>query len=376
MNKIRVVKVLDSRQMKQFVRFPETLYSDCKQYVPDLETDVYDMFNPKKNPALEFASVQAFLALDGEQVVGRIAGIINPKANGVWNTKYVRFGLIEFIDDIEVSRALIDAVSEWGRERGMSSIQGPMGITDFDKEGMLITDFDEIGSMNEIYNYDYYPRHMEILGFEKEADWVHIRVDVPEQTPEKYQRVAKLARERYGLHVRKVTASELRNGYGRKFFHLMNEAYAPLFGFSPFSDAQIDDVVNRYLSVVDLDLVPMIEDSEGNLISAAVTTGSMSEAFRKSKGRLFPFGWFHLLRALKWKRSEKVEMMLIAVRPDYQNHGVNAMLFADLIPVFNRKGFRVAETAPQLELNHKELDQWKHLNPQYLKRRRCWVKSL
>lgn len=362
--------------MKQFVRFPETLYSDCKQYVPDLETDVYDMFNPKKNPALEFASVQAFLALDGEQVVGRIAGIINPKANGVWNTKYVRFGLIEFIDDIEVSRALIDAVSEWGRERGMSSIQGPMGITDFDKEGMLITDFDEIGSMNEIYNYDYYPRHMEILGFEKEADWVHIRVDVPEQTPEKYQRVAKLARERYGLHVRKVTASELRNGYGRKFFHLMNEAYAPLFGFSPFSDAQIDDVVNRYLSVVDLDLVPMIEDSEGNLISAAVTTGSMSEAFRKSKGRLFPFGWFHLLRALKWKRSEKVEMMLIAVRPDYQNRGVNAMLFADLIPVFNRKGFRVAETAPQLELNHKELDQWKHLNPQYLKRRRCWAKSL
>jgi hypothetical protein len=303
-------------------------------------------------------------------------GIINQRANEKWQTKCVRFSMIEFIDDLDVSRALIDAVSEWGRSYGMTRIQGPLGITDFDKEGMLVEDFDMMGSPNTIYNHNYYPRHMEALGLEKEVDWVQIRINVPEEVPARYQRVAQYCREQMGLRVIKVTSRMVREDYGKKVFDLLNEAYAPLFGFTRFSDEQVDEFVHKYLPVVDLHLMPVVVDDKDNVVGVAVTMGALSQAMRKADGSLWPFGWYHLLKALKWKCEDNAEMLLIAVRPDLQGYGVNALFFEDLIPIYNKYGFRWAETGPQLEDNVRELSQWKPLHPETVKRRRCYTKTL
>lgn len=364
--------------MDDFVRLPLKLYAGNPCYVPDLESDIYDTFNPAKNAGLEFTDIQPFLARnDHGEAVGRIVGIINRRANEKWHTRNVRFGFIEFTDDPEVSAALLSAVETWGKERGMTQIQGPMGIFDFDKEGMLVEDFDQPGSMVTIYNPPYYPQHLEALGYEKEVDWVQVCIKVPKEIPPKYARVAALSQEMFGLRVRKLTHADVyRRGYGRKVFELLNEAYAPLFGYTELSDRQIDQYVDRYLPLIDKRLIPVVENEKGEIIGAAITMGSLNHALQKSQGRLFPFGWWYLLRSLKWKKEEKAEMLLIAVRPDYQGLGVNALFFNDLIPIYNRCHFRYAETGPQLEDNVRELSQWKPLNPSYTKRRRCFKKIL
>ena len=378
MNKIQTIRVVTPKELKDFVQFPRRLYAGNPYYVPDLESDIYDTFNPDKNAGLEFTDIQPFLAYDEQgTVVGRIVGIINHRANEKWHTQNVRFGFIEFIDDPDVSAALLSAVETWGKERGMKQIQGPMGIFDFDKEGMLVEDFDRLGSMITIYNPPYYPRHLEALGYKKEVDWIQVCIEIPKEVPAKYARVAGLSKEMFGLHVRKLTHADIhKRNYGRRVFELLNQAYAPLFGYTELSDRQIDEYVNRYLPLIDKEFIPIVENEEGEIIGVAITMGSLSHALQKAQGRLFPFGWHHLLKSLKWKREEKVELLLIAVRPDYQGLGVNALFFNDLIPIYNRCHFRYAETGPQLEDNVKELSQWKPLNPTYTKRRRCYTKKL
>ena len=372
MGNVCIKSVSTRKDLEEFIKFPITLYAGNGQFVPEMANDVRDSFNPDKNHGLSFTEVQAFIAERDGKVVGRIAGIINTRANKKWNSSVVRFGYIDFIDDLEVSKALLDTVVEWGRERGMTEIQGPLGITDFDKEGMLVEDFDRMGSMIDIYNYPYYPKHMEAHGYSKITDWVQIRVEIPSEVPQRYARVAKLSSEMYGLKVRKVTLQEAYNGEGRRVFDLMNQAYAPLFGYSSFTPNQVDYFLKMYLPVADMELIPLVENDKGELVAAAVTMASMSKALQKSKGKLFPVGWWHMFKALKLKHEDTVNMMLIAVRPDMQGLGVNALIFNDLIPVYNKKGFKYAETGPQLEDNVKELSQWKPLNPEILKRRRCY----
>ena len=378
MRNIRIKKAESRQEMDDFVAFAKHVYEGCPYYVPDLDMDIRDTFDPDKNAGLEFSDIQAFVAYDDDgKAIGRIAGIINHHANKKWNVKNVRFGFIEFIDDIEVSKALLKAVEDWGRERGMTAIQGPMGIFDFDKEGMLVEDFDQTGSMITIYNHPYYPKHMEALGFTKEVDWVQIRIDIPQEVPEKYRRVTELAREMFGLHVKKLTKDDVyKNGYGRKVFQLLNTAYSPLFGYTEMSDRQIDDYVDRYFPLIDKAMLPLIENDKGELVGVAITMGSLSHALQKANGRLLPTGWYHLLKALKWKHEDKAELLLVAVRPDYQGLGVNALFFSDLIPVYNKYHFKWAETGPQLEDNVRELAQWKPLNPTIVKRRRCYKKAL
>ena len=375
---VEVKKVETKHDLDNFVAFPRTLYAESPYYVPDLDSDIRETFDPRKNAGLAFSDIQPFIAYnDKGETVGRIAGIINHHANEKWHTKNVRFGLIEFIDDPEVSAALLQAVEQWGKERGMENIQGPMGIFDFDKEGMLVEDFDQMGSMITIYNYPYYPKHLEALGYKKEVDWLQIRIDVPREIPEKYARVAKLSEEMFNLHIKKLTRKDVKeHGYGKKVFDLLNMAYAPLFGYTELSDRQIDIYISRYVPLLDWDMVPVIENEKGEVIGVAITMGSLSHALRKAKGRLFPFGWYHLIRALKWKREEKAELFLIAVRPDYQGLGINALFFHNLIPIYNRLHYKWAETGPQLENNVKELSQWKPLHPTFTKRRRCYTKKL
>lgn len=374
---LRVIKVQTSKEMDNFIHVVDGIYRDDLCYVPDLESDIRALFIRKKNPGLEFSDIQPFLAYREGVPVGRVVGIINRHANEKWNVKSVRFAMLEFVDDLTVSEALLDAVGQWGKSMGMDIMQGPLGITDFDKEGMLVEDFHLAGSMNTIYNPEYYPRHLEKLGFEKEVDWVQIRIRIPEEVPAKYARVAQYAREQMGLRVIKLSNREIyRKGYGKKVFDLFNEAYKSIFGFSELSDQQVDHILHQYLKFIDKQMMPFIVNDKDEVVGAAITMGSLTQAMRKAKGCLLPFGWYHLLKALYWKREDNAEMLLVAVRPDYQGLGVNAMFFDDLIPIYNRYGFKWAETGPQLEDNVRELTQWKPLKPEYVKRRRCFKKSI
>lgn len=374
---IVVTPVRSRREMNDFIGVVYRIYKDCPQYVPDLESDIREFFDVKTNPGLEFSDVQAWVAYRGKEAVGRIVGIINRHANEKWKTRNVRFSMIEFIDDMEVSRALLDAVGQWGRERGMTEIQGPMGITDFDKEGMLVEDFHLVGTMSTIYNHAYYPRHMEALGFAKEVDWLQIRVTIPDDVQERYQRVTQYVTQRLKLRVVKLTRDDIfKRDFGHKIFGLLNQAYSPLFGYSELSPKQTDLFIKKYLGLIDLNYVPVILNEQDELIGVAVTMGCLSQAMRKANGHLFPFGWFHLLKSLKWKGEGSAEMLLIAVRPDYQAMGVNALFFNDLIRVYKQAGMKWAETGPQLEDNMRELSQWKPMNPTFVKRRRCYCKAL
>lgn len=376
MKNVTVKPVSTKSELRDFVRLPRRIYAHYPCYVPDMESDVRDTFSPQKNVELESSDIQPFIAYADEEPAGRIVGIVNHLANKQWHTRNVRFGFLEFTDDNDVSRALLEAVEEWGRRQGMTRIQGPMGFSDLDKEGMLVEDFDMNGSMTALYNPPYYPVHLERLGYEKEVDWLQARINIPREVPEKYARVARLTREMFGLHTRGLTKKEIYSGYGQKIFQLINLAYAPIFGYAELSERQIDFYLNRYVPLLDTRMLSVVEDEKGGLVAVAITMRSLALALQKSQGRLFPFGWFHLLRALTCQREDKAEMLLVAVHPDYQGLGVNALFFENLIPVYNRLGIRWAETGPQLESNVRELSQWKPLSPRFVKRRRCYTKDL
>ena len=367
----------DSKTKKDFVQWVNRFYRDCPYYVPDLESSIRDSFDPKKNPGLEFSEVLPLVAYRDGKPVGRVMGIINYKANDTWKTQSVRFGYIDFIDDIEVSRALLQAVEQWGKSKGMDTIQGPLGITDYDKEGMLVSDFDRLGSMNTFYNYPYYPQHLEKLGYEKQVDWLQIRIKIPEEVPERYHKTAKLVREFYHLRVKRVTDRELyHEGWGQKVFDVFNASFAPLFGFSQFSKAQVEMFVHQYVPLIDKRLMPLVVNEKDEIIGVAITMGSLSHALRKSHGKLWPTGWIPLLKSLKFKHEDTIDLLLIGVLPQYQGLGVTALIFDELIPVYNQLHYKYAETGPQLEENFKELTQWKYLNPELFKRRRCYGKAI
>lgn len=376
MNSIKVIKVQSKKEMKMFISFPHTLYQKYDNYVPDLDSDVEGFFNPKKNRNLAYADVQPFLAMRDGEVVGRIAGVVSHKSNSTWNKRIVRFTYIEFIDDLDVSKALLDTVAEWGKSFGMNEIQGPMGIIDFDKEGMLIEDFDLPGCFMEFWNPPYYKSHMEQLGFKKGADWLQIRFEVPEQIPPRFQRVADYSKQEFGVHVVRKTKKEITQGYSHKIFKLLNESFAQLYGFAPFSEEQAEEVLARFLPFLDMDMVPIVEDNKGELVGIAVTCRDSSDGIKKTHGKLLPFGWLHLLKAIKLGKQDKAQLMIIGIRPDMQGMGVNATIFAHLIPVYHKLGIKWCETNPQLDTNVRELSQWKPLNPKTVKRRRCWQKDI
>jgi GNAT superfamily N-acetyltransferase len=377
MEEIKVVKVGSKQEMDDFLNVTDKIYAGCSQYVPDMRSDVRAMFNSIGDASLRTSEAQPFVAYRGQEVVGRVVGVVNKKANDTWKTHNVRFSMIEFIDDLAVSKALLDAVEAWGKAQGMDKLQGPMGVTDFDKEGMLVEDFELRGSMTAYYNPAYYPKHMEQLGFEKEVDWLQIRINIPKEVPARYVRVAQYAREQFGLKVKFAKRHEVQKGeYGPKIFKLLNEAYAPIFGFSAFSQKQAQMFLDKYVPLFKMDMVPLVENDQGELVGIAVTMPSLTEALQKSHGRLWPTGWYHLLKSLKWKHEDNTEMLLVAVRPDYQGLGVNALFFDKLIPIYNKYGIKWAETGPQLEDNVRELTQWKPLHPETVKRRRCWMRKI
>ncbi len=364
------------RELKKYVQFGIDHYAGNPYYVPPLVTDDVNTLSPGVNPAFDFCEAKSFMAYRNGKPVGRITGIINNLVNRRTGENSVRFAFVDFIDDDEVVDALFDAVERWGKEKGMTSIVGPLGFTDMDHEGMLVDGFEEVGTMATIYNYPYYPRHMDRLGFGKDVDWVEFRIDVPDSVPEKYQRIADLVKRRNNLKVKKYTSrKKIKQEYGQALFELINEAYDKLYGYSPLTPRQIQYYIDIYLGIINLDLVTVVTDADDKLVAIGISIQSFSEALQKSRGKLFPLGWIHLLKALRGK-SDTVDLLLVAVKPEYQNKGVNALLFADLIPYYNKYGFKHAESNPELEENSKVQDQWSYFDTRQHRRRRSFRKEL
>ena len=375
---VTIKKVSTKRDLKRFIRFNYELYKHNPYSVPDLYDDMLNTFNKQKNAAFEFCEAEYFLAYKEGKLAGRVAAIINRRANETWQKKEVRFGWIDFIDDTEVSEALIRAVEQWGKERGMTHIQGPLGFTDMDAEGMLIEGFDQLGTMATIYNYPYYPAHIERLGFHKDADWVEFKIYIPDAIPDKHRRISDLIQRKYNLKIKKYTSGKkIAQDYGQAIFELVNEAYQPLYGYSSLTQRQIDQYVKMYLPILDLRMVTLITDADDQLVAVGISMPSLARALQQSHGRLLPFGWFYLLKALFFKRrSHILDLLLVAVKPEYQNKGVNALLFSDLIPVYQQLGFEYAESNPELELNGKVQAQWDYFKTEQHKRRRAFVKEI
>lgn len=381
MSSIQIKRVETKKDLKRFIEFHYDLYKGNPYDVPNLYSDEVNTLSKDKNAAFDFCEAEYFLALKEGKIVGRVAAIINHKANEKWKKKDVRFGWIDFIDDIEVSRALFEAVEEYGRKKGMNDIVGPLGFTDMDPEGMLTWGFDKLGTMATIYNYEYYPQHMEKLGgWKKDNDYVEYYLVVPEKSPEKYTKIAEMVEKRYNLHVRKLTKKDIfQGGYGKKLFDLINLTYSDLYGFSELTDRQIDQYVKMYFPFADLNLVTVIEDGnkDNQLAGLGITIPSLSHALQKCRrGRLFPFGWWHLLRAIKFHKTDGVDLLLMGFLPEYRSKGANALLFADLIPRYVNYGFKWGETQVEMESNEGVQSQWGPLDPINHKKRRCYRRSL
>lgn len=375
---VKIKRVETKRELKRFIQFYYDLYRNCEYAVPYLYADEISTLRRDKNPSFECCEAEYFLAMRDGEVVGRVAAIINHRANERWNRRQVRFGWFDFIDDIEVSTALLKAAEEWGLEKGMTEIAGPLGFIDTDREGMLIEGFDQLSTMYVNYNYPYYARHLErIGGFEKDNDYLEYRIEVPEAVPEKFAKVTGMVRSRYGLTVHKFTRRELVDeGWGREVFHLLNATYKDLYGFSELSQKQIDKLVNDYIKIADLNLVTAIMDGD-RMIGFGITFPSFSRALQKTRdGRFLPFGWWQLLKILKWHQTDTVDLLLIGVLPEYRSKGANALIFDDLIRQFQRYGFRWAEAMPQMESNEPVRSQWQYLESIQHRRHRCYKKLL
>ena len=374
---VEIRKVQTKKELKEFIHFANDLYKGDEYYAPSLISDDYNTFDPKKNGAFDFCQAQMFLAYKEGKVAGRVMAIINNRANETWKVKQVRYGWIDFINDEEVAKALLDAVAAWGKERGMTDIAGPLGFTDFDPEGMLVEGFERVATMIGIYNYPYYPQILEKLGYTKETDWMEYRITIPDELPERYYKYADIVIAKNKLNVRKVTRRMVnKENYGRKFFKLINETYYKLYGFSLLSDKQIDAYTKLYLGLLDTRMVSFIENENGELVAAGVTMPDLTAALQKCGGKLFPFGWFHLLKAIFWKPCDTLDMLLVGVREDYRGKGLNAVLVTDLYPRLKATGFKYAETTAELETNDSVQAMWKYFEREQHKRRRVYAKKI
>lgn len=381
MASVEIKKVESANDLQEFIDFHYDLYEGNEYDVPNLYIDERNTLGKDKNAAFEFCEAEYFIAYKDGKVVGRVAAIINHKANKRWNRRSVRFGWIDFIDDREVSRALLDAVADYGRMKGMSEMVGPLGFTDMDPEGMLTYGFDQLGTMPTIYNYPYYPQHIEAMdGFTVDNEYVEYKLYVPDTVPEKFAKVSQMIEKRYNLHVKKLTKHEIfEEGYGRRIFQLINDTYKDLYGYSQLSDRQIDQYVNMYFPLADLSLITLIEDwnADKKIVGIGITIPSLSRALQKCRrGRLFPFGWWHVLRAIKFHKTKIVDLLLLGVLPEYRPKGANALLFADLIPRYQKYGFEWGETQVEMLTNNHVQSQWENLEHEIHKRRKCYKKLI
>ena len=374
---VQIKTVTTKSELKTFVRFANKMYKGNKYYVPSMPMDDLETFDRNKNAAFEFSEAEFYLAYKDGKPVGRVAAIVNNKANQAWSVKQVRFGWFDFIDDLEVSKALLDAVIAFGKSKGMNQIAGPLGFTDFDPEGMLVDGFDRICTMALFHNHPYYPEHMKKHGYVKETGWLEYRITIPAEVPERLKKLSQVVLERYNLKlVKKTKAQVKRENYGQKIFELINQTYCGLYGFSLLSPKQIDQFVDTYLGVINMNLLAFVENQEGELIGAAITMPSSAKALQRCNGEILPFGWWHLLKAMYWKPTDTLELLLIGVRPDYQNKAINSVLCLDIMENCHKMGFRYAETNANLEDNTKIQAMWASFEKEQHKKRWIFAKEI
>lgn|SRR5574344_3143 len=385
-SKIEIKKVETKRDLRKFIDLHYDLYEGNPYDAPNLVSDEMNTLDKSRNAAFEFCESEYFLAMKEGKVVGRVAAIINNRANEKWERKQVRFGWVDFVDDREVSAALMKAVEDYGRSKGMTEVVGPLGFTDMDPEGMLTWGFDQLGTMPTIYNYPYYPEHFHNMeGYELDNRYVEYKMFVPKTIPEKVTKISKMIETRYNLHVKKLTKKDVfKNGYGSRIFELVNDTYSHLYGYSALSEKQIEQYAKMYLPMIDLNLVSIIEDRniiEDNgfykIVGVGITIPSLTRALQKChRGKLLPFGWWHLLRAIKFHKTEIVDLLLVGVLPEYRLKGANSLIFTDLIPRFQAFGWKWGETQVEMETNLAVQNQWELFNPIQHKRRECYKKIL
>lgn len=376
---IEIRTITSEKEIEKFIDFRTELYKDDSCAVPYLFMSEREDLDCKKNPAFKFCEAEYYMAYRDGKAVGRIAAIINHRANETWQRKSVRFGYFDFVDDREVSKALLEKVMDYGRQRGMTEIIGPMGFIDLDREGMLVEGFDIMATMHANHNFPYYKDHMEALGFSKDNDWVQDIVTVPDKVPEKFEKIANMISRRYNLHARKMTKREAYSGMGRKLFQIMNKCYEGLYEYAELDDEHIDYLVKNYIGFADMNLITLIVDGnkDDEMVGFGVTFPSFSKALRRTKnGKLFPFGWFHLLRTLLFHDTDTVDLLIIGVLPEYRAKGANAILFNDLIRWYNKYHFKQALTLAMMETNDGVLSAWQYLDSRTVKRLRSYKKQL
>ena len=373
-----VVKTIESKaDLKTFVKFPLSLYRNCPYYVPGIFSDEMNTLDPAKNPMGKYSKSRKFLAYKDGKVVGRVIAIINEIANRDWKHAEVRFGWMDFVDDKDVSRALMDAVIAFGKENGMTTVTGPLGFTDFDNEGCVVEGFDDISSYALKYNYPYYKEHFEAMGFEKANDWLELRIFVPDTVPDKVVRASRMLQERYGLHIRKITRRDIRKEhYGQKVFDLINRTYCDLYDFTVLPPEVSDSYIDTYLGLLDLKFITLVEDPAGKLVAVALTMPSIAHAVQKGRGYLFPFGWWHLLKSMYFKYEDALELLMIAVEPEYRNKGVHALLFNEIIPNLQKGGFKYGESNAEMEDNSSVQNIWNAYEKEFKRRRRVFSKEI
>ncbi|WP_312076593.1 GNAT family N-acetyltransferase [Chryseobacterium sp.] len=370
MSEIAIVEVKNEQDLKQFVKFPMELYKDNPYYVPSFINDELNIWNPEENPALQYSEAKQFLAFKNEKIVGRIAVMINHKEERELGIKKVRFGWIDFIDDESVSKALLDTVVNYAKEKNIGKIEGPMGFTNLDKAGMLTMGFDRLATMIGIYNNEYYPKHLENFGFSKEKEWVEFEIIFPEVLPEKIHKFNELISQKYKLKVLNFNNKEEIIQYVDPMFDLLDETYKHLSTYTPISDEQRKTYKEKYFKLIDKDFIVCIADENNNLVSFAITMPSYSKALQKSKGKLLPFGWWHFLQA--GRKNDRANFYLIGIHPDYQRRGVTSIIFKEIWKIFRKKGVKYLETNPELEENKSIQLLWQDYNPVNHKRRKTF----
>ncbi len=374
---IDIREIHSKRELKQFIEFANGLYKDCPYYCPPLFFDEMNCFDPKNNPALEVCEFQLWMAYRDNKPVGRIAGIINHKANEKWGVKKVRFGWFDFIDDIEVSHALLDTAAAWGKARGMEFLNGPVGFTDFDHEGLLLEGYDYPAVMASLYNYPYYVKHIDAYQMTKEADWLEFQVYPPQGCPERLKRIADIVKQRSHVRVDKVKNSrELVRKYSIEYMDVIDTAYQKLYNFQPMTDKQKNYYKNMYFPLLNFDFVTIVVNDKDEIVGVGLGMPDISDALRKCGGHLFPLGWYYLIKALKAKQMDSFSFLLIAVRPDYQDKGINALFFEDQIPIINQYGIKRLETTSILETNTKNIANFTQFDHKIHKRHRAYIKPL
>lgn len=371
---IRIQEVTTRKELQAFIDFPYRLYRNNPCFVPPLRFDEEATLRKDKNPAYDYCDSRLWLAYREDKVVGRVAAIHNRAYIEKWKNKYLRFGWLDFTDDPDVVKVLMEQVERWAAELGMSAVHGPLGFTDLDHEGMLVEGFDQVGTLATLYNYPYYPVHLDALGYRKDADWVEYLAKVPSVIPENLQRISEIVQRRQHLTLVKASKPKDILPYAPAIFELINVAYGNLYGVVPLTPKQIDYYVKQYFSFIRVDFVSLVLDREGKLAAFGITMPSLSRALQKAGGSLFPFGFIHLLRAMRTNTIG--DLYLVAVRPDLQGKGVNALLMCEINRSYIRHGITTVESNPQLENNEKIQAMWEHFEARQHKRRRCYIKPL